>query len=76
MIWKAHGQRRTDWVCSYGCPGEEMPSGWTHHWECAFWAAHPELTPFHSYKEEQEELFKESKPEYDTTKGVLDNIPF
>lgn len=52
MIWKAHGQRREDWTCFYGCPGEELPSGWTHHRDCVFWSQHPELTPFHTQQEE------------------------
>ena len=73
MIWKAHGQQQVDWVCSYGCPGEEMPSGWTHHWECAFWEAHPELTPFYTHKEEREVVVE---PGYNTTQGFLDSLPF
>lgn len=55
MIWKGHGQRLADWVCFHGCPGQEMPSGWTHHMECLFWYLRPELTPFHTVQEEKEE---------------------
>jgi len=54
MIWKAHGQTLADWMCFYGCPGQGMPSGWTHHAECEFWDRHPELTPFHTKQEEKQ----------------------
>lgn len=53
MIWKAHGATRSSWQCFYECPGQEMPSGWTHHPDCAFWYFHPSLTPFHTEREVQ-----------------------
>lgn len=53
LTWKAHGQTIKDWMCFYGCPSEEMPSGFTHHAECEFWEQHPSLTPFDTDKEEQ-----------------------
>lgn len=45
MIWKKHGATKSDWACAFGCPGQEMPSGFTHHWDCQFWVAQ-ELAPF------------------------------
>lgn len=71
MTWKTHGQTLADWTCYYGCPGQEMPSGWTHHAECLFWHLRPQLTPFHTAGEERKENLKSR----DTMQGLLDLVP-
>lgn len=45
-LWKAHGWKIKDWACPWGCSPMDMPSVFTHNWECTFWQLHPELTPF------------------------------
>lgn len=37
VLWKSHGKTAADWNCPYGCPVQELPSGWTHQPFCAFW---------------------------------------
>lgn len=75
MTWKAHGQTLADWTCSYGCPGQEMPSGWTHHAECLFWHLRPQLTPFHTVAEERKEKVQDTTAEK-LTRDLLESFPF
>ena len=46
VLWTHHGYNANDWDCFYGCPPMALGNSFTHHWECKFWFAHPELTPF------------------------------
>ena len=39
VLWKPHGKTEKDWLCPYGCPPQEIPSGWTHAHTCPFWNA-------------------------------------
>ena len=64
MLWKAHGHSLDDWACPHGCPGTEMPSGYTHHWQCVFWEAN-ELTPFSSVPEERAQIQLKRDKEHD-----------
>lgn len=45
MLWFAHGYHADDWECPYGCPGQVLPSGVTHAWNCKFWNT-TEAVPF------------------------------
>lgn len=45
MLWFAHGYHAEDWGCFYGCPGQRLPSGVTHAWNCPFWNT-TEAVPF------------------------------
>jgi hypothetical protein len=73
MIWEAHGQTLADWTCFHGCPGQELPSGWTHHPECLFWSLRPELTPFHTAGEERKESLRHRAAE-ELTEDLLKAI--
>ena len=72
MLWKAHGYTAADWTCPHGCPGTEMPSGYTHHWQCEFWEAN-DLTPFSSDQEERKEILAKRNAEHDI-QGLLDIV--
>jgi hypothetical protein len=45
VIWKAHGATEKQWRCMYDCNPVELPSGWTHPFDCPFWTR-TDQTPF------------------------------
>ena len=72
MLWKAHGYTAADWACPHGCPANEMPSGYTHHWQCKFWEAN-DLTPFSSDPDVRKEILAKRNAEHDI-QGLLDIV--
>jgi hypothetical protein len=52
ILWYALGFKRSDWTggmyrcCPWQCPGDELPSGVMHSWQCPFWDATGTTPPF------------------------------
>jgi hypothetical protein len=72
MLWKAHDYTAADWACPHGCPANEMPSGYTHHWQCRFWEAN-DLTPFSSSADDRQKILARRNAEHDI-QGLLDIV--
>lgn len=76
VIWKAHGKTVKHWHCPFDCDPHEIPSGWTHPYQCPFWdltGRTPFDTPAPKVNNGDAESF-EAFPEALTEKD--DDLPF
>lgn len=67
VLWNAHGKTINDWHCQYDCDPIQLPSGWTHPYDCPFWDR-TGMTPFDHPKPHDAELLPPA------SKGFLDTV--